>query len=134
MLKFAVASAILLVSTSVDARPPAGPVDPLIAAWFQSLRRDSDRFPCCNVSDCRTVEAASEGLHYRAHIYRDQFVADDLDEPHWTERFGSSRDAWIDVPDNTITVRTDNPTGHPVLCYSVFTDTVFCFLPWEFGG
>jgi hypothetical protein len=128
----------LVFSTGASqARPPEGVApDPAVAAWFRSLRRDKDNFPCCSASDCRQVDTVEEDSagHYRVLVRRSQFVMDEIDMSRWSAANGTASEIWVDVPPDTITIRPDNPTGFPILCYSAYAATTYCFVPREFGG
>jgi hypothetical protein len=79
---------------SASAHLPQG-ADPNseIAKWFKSLR-NSQGLPCCDISDCRRVDARMANGHYEARI----------DEQ------------WATVPDETIK-DIENPTGQYIACY-----------------
>ena len=52
---------------------------------------------------------------------------------NWVRKFGDVSAVWIEVPDERVN-HVDNPTGHPVLCWSTFHDAfngVFCFVPFD---
>src|SRR6266404_2083103 len=82
-----------------------------IAKWFKSLR-NSQGLPCCDISDCRRVDARMANGHYEARI----------DEQ------------WATVPDETIK-DIENPTGQYIACYRYlessrdFPPNFYCFIP-----
>jgi hypothetical protein len=105
----------ILISVAVlsaSAQPPPG-ADPNseIAKWFKSLK-SNDGHPCCDVSDCRRVEARLVNGSYEALV----------------------DDQWAKVPDAAIR-RIENPTGQYIACYTSqdystkFPPYFFCFVP-----
>ena len=87
--------AALLFPAAVGAQPPAD-ADPALAPWFRSLLVPGTSISCCSVTDCRPTEYRIEADHYEALI-------------------GGN---WIVVPPDRILQRTDNPTGHAVVCWT----------------
>jgi hypothetical protein len=79
---------------SASAQPPQG-ADPNseMAKWFKSLRNNQG-VPCCDISDCRRVDARIVNGHYEALI----------DEQ------------WATVPDETIKT-VENPIGQHIAYY-----------------
>jgi hypothetical protein len=107
---FAVLSA-LVMTISASAEPPPG-VNPNsdLAKWFKSLK-DSQGIPCCDISDCRRVEARLADGYYEALINQ----------------------IWARVPEETIR-KVENPTGQYIACYSYYDYSqqyphIFCFVP-----
>jgi hypothetical protein len=104
--------AALAVTLSASAQPPPG-ADPNseIGKWFKSLKNEHG-LPCCDVSDCRRVQARLMEGHYEAMI----------DEQ------------WASVPDSKIR-HVANPTGEYIACYTYYDGTrdppplFFCFVP-----
>jgi hypothetical protein len=50
----------------------------------------------------------------------------------WSSRFGDSPEVWIEIPEAKVNPVL-NPTGHAVLCWSVFgteLNGVYCFMPF----
>jgi hypothetical protein len=50
----------------------------------------------------------------------------------WIAKYGDNPDVWIEIPNSKINV-VQNPTGHAVLCWSVFNSEfngVYCFVPF----
>jgi hypothetical protein len=94
------------------AQPPPG-ADPNseIGRWFKSLKSIKG-VPCCDVSDCRRVEARLVNGYYEALI-------DGL---------------WSRVPDEVIT-NVRNHIGEYIACYSYYDVTrdppphFYCFVP-----
>ena len=106
------ALAALVATLSASAQPPLG-ADPNsdLGKWFKSLKNEHG-LPCCDVSDCRRVEARLSDGHYEALI---------------DER-------WARVPDDKIR-RVENPTRQYIACYMYYDGTrdppphFFCFVP-----
>jgi hypothetical protein len=88
-------AAALLFSATAAAQPPAD-ADPALGPWFRSLLVPGTSISCCSVTDCRATEYRIEADHYEAFI-------------------GGS---WQVVPPDKILQRTDNPTGHAVVCWT----------------
>jgi hypothetical protein len=88
-------AAALLFSPTAGAQPPAD-ADPALGPWFRSLLVPGTSISCCSVTDCRATEYRIEADHYEALI-------------------GGS---WQVVPPDKILQRTDNPTGHAVVCWT----------------
>lgn len=107
-----VASLLALVAEFSRAQPPPG-ADPNseIARWFKSLKSNKG-LTCCDVSDCRRVEARLVNGYYEALI----------DEQWWR------------VPDDVI-ANVRNPIGEYIACYSYYEPTrdppphFYCFVP-----
>ena len=95
---------VVLTGMSADARPPDG-ADPSLAPWFQALRQPGTGISCCSVADCRQTEYRTSGDHYEALI----------------------EDRWLVVPPEKVLSRTDNPTGHAVVCWTPTTG-IMCFV------
>ncbi|TMJ83231.1 MAG: hypothetical protein E6G79_11720 [Alphaproteobacteria bacterium] len=104
--------AVLAAALSASAQPPAG-ADPNseLGKWFKSLKSNNG-LPCCDVSDCRRVQARLTDGYYEALI-----------DEHWAR-----------VPDDKIR-HIENPTGQYVACYAYYDGTrdppphFFCFVP-----
>lgn len=94
----------LLATGAALARPPPN-ADPALHTWYDGLRVPHSRMSCCSVSDCRTVEYRTRGDHYEAFV----------------------EGRWISIPPDKILQRTDNPTGHAVLCWTPALG-VMCFV------
>jgi hypothetical protein len=123
------------------------------ADWFKSLMVPGiPGAMCCTISDCRMVDARwnDRAQHYEARVIRERFsetlrrpnlsqeendaiqMAKDAWMRRWIAKFGDHPDMWIEVPDHKIN-SVQNPTGHPVLCWSVFngeSNGVYCFVPF----
>ena len=84
-----------LVSMAAIAAPPED-ADPSLAPWFNNLRAPWTNALCCSISDCRTTTARIVGDHYEV------FVGGE----------------WRPVPPTAVLQRRDNPTGHPVVCWT----------------
>jgi len=85
----------LVLPAAADAAPPAD-ADPTLAPWFRSLLIPGTSISCCSVTDCRATEYRIEADHYEALI----------------------GERWLVVPSDKILQRTDNPTGHAVVCWT----------------
>ena len=85
----------LLFPAAAGAQPPAD-ADPALGPWFRSLLVPGTSISCCSVTDCRATEYRIEADHYEALI-------------------GGT---WRVVPSDKILQRTDNPTGHAVVCWT----------------
>ena len=125
---------VLLAPDLATARPPSTPEpDPAVAAWFRSLRRDSDHFPCCDAADCRRVEQyKTEDGRYVVLARREDYVMSTQDAEAWDMRWPGQDEVWMTVPRGNVTVRTDNPTGKAILCYSAWANQIYCFVPWDY--
>jgi len=85
----------ILFPATAGGQPPAD-ADPALGPWFRSLLVPGTSVSCCSVTDCRATEYRIEADHYEALI-------------------GGS---WQVVPPDKILQRTDNPTGHAVVCWT----------------
>jgi hypothetical protein len=110
---FSASIVVALVATlPVSAHPPPG-TDPNseMVKWFKSLKSNKGH-PCCDISDCRRVEARLVNGYYEALIDKQ----------------------WARVPDHTIT-NVENPTGQYIACYTYYEATrefpphFYCFVP-----
>jgi hypothetical protein len=88
-------AAALLAAASAVAAPPQN-ADPALAPWFRSLQQPGTAISCCSVADCRPTEYRISADHYEALI-------------------GGN---WLVVPPDKILQRTDNPTGHAIVCWT----------------
>jgi len=95
---------LLMLSTATFAHPPPN-ADMSLAPWFQGLRQPGTGMSCCSIADCRQTDFRVAGAHYEALIEGE----------------------WRPVPPATILERTDNPTGHAVVCYTP-TLGIMCFI------
>jgi hypothetical protein len=98
-----VAAALLLPATALGA-PPEHP-DPALAPWYNNLRQPFTNALCCSLADCRPTEARTNGDSYEAFV-------------------GGQ---WRLVPPEKVLQRSDNPTGHAVVCWTP-TAGVMCFV------
>lgn len=121
--------ALLAVSSSASAAPPAGSdqSSPL-AQWYHTLTVPpamgfGDTALCCSVADCRNVQAEirSDG-HWWAYVDSKTFP----NNPDNSYE-GAAPNGWVQVPDNAVLKRHDNPTGESVLCW--YGGEVRCFIP-----
>ncbi len=95
------------------AEPPEG-ADPAFAPWFRSLRQPRTNQSCCDMADCRTVQYRTAGDHFQA------FIGNEF--PRWS----NAPNAWVDVPNENVLHRLDNPTGEGIACW--FEGRVLCFI------
>jgi hypothetical protein len=92
----AIGSALaLLLAASAAAAPPPN-ADPALAPWFRSLLQPGTGVSCCALADCRPTEYRIKSDHYEAMV-------------------GGK---WVAVPPDKILQRTDNPTGHAIVCWT----------------
>lgn len=97
------AAAVLIAGTAHARAPPDA--DPALAPWFQDLRVPGSGTSCCSVADCRPAEYRTSGDHYEAFI----------------------DGQWLVVPPGRVLQRSDNPTGHAIVCYTP-TLGILCFV------
>lgn len=143
---------MLLVGISAYAAPPPD-AGRQYRDWFRSLTVPG--IPgaiCCTVADCRMVDARwnDRTQHYEAQLARETFsnalrapVSQEDNEAYsvarsawmnrWVAKFGDIPNLWIEVPETKVNT-VQNPTGHAVLCWSLFNDEsngVYCFIPFR---
>ena len=94
MRRIALATVLLLAASAAAAPPPDA--DPALAPWFRSLLQPGTTMSCCSLADCRPTEYRIKADHYEAMV-------------------GGS---WLAVPADKILQRTDNPTGHAIVCWT----------------
>jgi hypothetical protein len=109
----AAASLIYAHPIALRAAPPPG-ADPDLAPWFRSLHQPRTNLSCCDRSDCRTVQYRIVNGHFQA------FIGGEF--PRWQ----SPPYAWVDVPDDSVLHRHDNPTGEGVACWG--GTKIICFV------
>lgn len=95
LVKRVVFLAALLGPAAASAQPPPD-ADPALAPWFRSLLQPGTTVSCCSIADCRATEYRIAADHYEALI-------------------GGQ---WLAVPPDKILDRTDNPTGHAIVCWT----------------
>jgi hypothetical protein len=93
--KWAVLAVTLLLASAAAAQPPPN-ADPALAPWFRSLLQPGTTISCCSLADCRPTEYRIKADHYEAMV-------------------GGK---WLEVPPDKILQRTDNPTGHAIVCWT----------------
>jgi hypothetical protein len=93
-----------LALRAAHAAPPPDP-DPKLAPWYNSLRAPWTNALCCSIADCRPVLSRMVDGHYEAFI----------------------EGVWRAVPDDRVLTRSDNPTGHAVVCWTKRAG-VMCFV------
>ncbi|HET6306775.1 MAG TPA: hypothetical protein VFG12_06285 [Rhodopila sp.] len=111
----AVAAACLVLGDPPHAwaAPPAN-ADPNLGPWFQSLRQPHTNQSCCDSSDCRMVQYRIINGHFQA------FIGGEF--PRWQ----NPPYAWVDVPEESVLHRHDNPTGEGVACWA--GSRIICFV------
>jgi hypothetical protein len=95
------------------AAPPPG-ADPDLAPWFQNLRQPQTNLSCCDRADCRIVQYRVIDGHFQAFIGNE--FARWQNPPH----------AWVDVPEDSVLHKHDNPTGEGVACWAGMR--IICFV------
>ncbi|MEA2775714.1 MAG: hypothetical protein QOF90_1120 [Acetobacteraceae bacterium] len=112
---FAIAVSSLLTGSPITVRAaPPTDADPNLTPWFRSLRQPQTNLSCCDRSDCRTVRYRIVDGHFQA------FIGGEF------SRWQNPPYAWVDVPDNNVLHRHDNPTGEGVACWA--GAQVICFV------
>jgi hypothetical protein len=96
MTRFVFAAAVIVGATVAAIAAPPPNANPALVPWFHSLLQPGTNLSCCSISDCRATE-------YR--IYHD----------HYEAQIGQH---WFAVPPDKILQRTDNPTGHAIVCWT----------------
>jgi hypothetical protein len=144
---------MLLIGVHALAAPPPD-VSGKYSNWFQSLTVPGvPNLGCCTAADCRMVDSRwnTETQRHEARVIREVFsnalkksvlhvnnpeafdAAKRIWIRNWTDRFGDTPEAWIEIPEARIN-HTSNPTGRAVLCWSTFAlhhfNGVFCFVPF----
>jgi hypothetical protein len=90
------ALALLSVLAASAAAAPPQNADPALAPWFRSLLQPGTAMSCCALADCRPAEYRIKTDHYEVLL-------------------GGH---WLAVPPDKILQRTDNPTGHAIVCWT----------------
>jgi hypothetical protein len=85
----------LALASTAAAQPPPN-ADPTLAPWYRSLLQPGTSISCCSIADCRATEYRTTADHYEVLV-------------------GGN---WLPVPPEKILQRTDNPTGHAVVCWT----------------
>jgi hypothetical protein len=109
----AAASLLFSYHSPLSAAPPAN-ADPTLAPWFKSLRQPQTNLSCCDRSDCRAVRYRIVDGHFQAFI-GEEFA-----------RWQNPPHAWVDVPEDSVLHRMDNPTGEGVACWA--GAKIICFI------
>lgn len=112
----AVLAALLALATSPARAAAPGGTDPNsdAARWYHSLLRPDTGTGCCDVSDCRPVNARQRLDHWEVFIDRRSYVG--------------GPDDWVAVPDAKVLHGRENPEGLPVACW-LRSMGVLCFVP-----
>jgi hypothetical protein len=95
---------LALIAGAAAARPPLKP-DPALAPWYRSLLQPGTNYPCCSVADCRRADYRITGNRYEVRI----------------------DGKWLPVLPSKILTRTDNPTGHAIVCWDP-AQGIMCFI------
>jgi hypothetical protein len=103
-MRLAALALLLLLAGSAVAAPPQN-ADPALAPWFRSLLQPGTAISCCSLADCRPTEYRIKADHYEALV-------------------GGN---WVAVPPDKILQRTDNPTGHAIVCWTPLRG-IMCFV------
>jgi hypothetical protein len=104
MRRFILAAMITSLTQAASGAPPED-ADPALAPWFNDLRQPWTNALCCSMADCRPTESRVRGDHYEV------FVGGE----------------WRVVPDDKVLQRSDNPTGHAVVCWTPGAG-ILCFV------
>jgi hypothetical protein len=115
LTKTAIAASCLILGyqRTPRAAPPPG-ADPDLAPWFRSLRQPQTNLSCCDPSDCRSEKYRVLDGHFQAFIGNE--FAPWQNPPH----------ARVDVPEENVLHRHDNPTGEGVACWA--GTRIICFV------
>lgn len=127
---------LLLANTAHAKAPPDWYSDPARTAFFHSLK-DHQGQSCCGDPDpdCRPVKEVRHTMGgYEVLLEKGRFVTTEWQAGRWREIFGDVDEVWKKVPESVVTPRPDNPVGEAIVCYSLTSDHVFCFVPWDIGG
>ena len=151
-MRFVWILALLHIAMAAHGAPPPD-ASGQFSDWFRSLTVPGiPGAPCCTIADCRMVEAKwnDRTQHYEARVTRERFStvvrgltwsreseeAYQIARNHWMQqwlrRYGDNPDFWVEIPETKVNA-VQNPTGHAVLCWSVFNtefNGVFCFVPY----
>lgn len=144
---------LFCVSMPAPAVPPPD-ADGRFREWFRDLSvPGSPGTPCCTAADCRMVDHRwnDQTRRYEARVTPQAFgntisrssmsqadeeaveMARNAWMQRWAAKYGDSNEAWIDIPESRVNP-VANPTGHAVLCWSVFnreSNGVYCFVPFS---
>ncbi len=96
--------ALLPIAAAAAAQPPPNP-DPALKSWFRSLLQPGTNYPCCSIADCRRADYRTTGNRYEVRIHG----------------------KWLPVLPSKILKRTDNPTGHAIVCWDP-AQGIMCFI------
>lgn len=91
-LVYALLAIVVLAPLQASAAPPAN-ADPGLSPWFQSLQTANGN-SCCGVADCRNYPVT-------------------ITDGRYTVLYEGKQ---LPVPPETISTRTDNPTGDYIAC------------------
>lgn len=132
MKKFMLTAALLFSFHSYAAPPLGQPVNPEMHDWYQSLK-DPNGVSCCNEADCRSIEEYNQDKegHWHVLIPRDVFTDTEWNKAAWKNNFGDVEGIWETIPDSKVIFKLTNPTGKAQLCFQVYNNYIYCFLPWE---
>jgi len=126
MMRLSVCSAIFAfcaAGSAATAKPPPGPIDPAIHAWFESLVR-ADGLHCCGAADCR-IAAPGE-------LRTDDNGFEILLNGEWQP-----------VPESMLVHRENGPFAATIICKShdytvapsgvIAQEKLYCVVPYAGG-
>ncbi|HEY6018807.1 MAG TPA: hypothetical protein VIY48_02640, partial [Candidatus Paceibacterota bacterium] len=96
--------------------------DPVVRAWYATVKRSSDGFPCCGEADAYWCDSITvEGDKTFCAITDDR---DDgpLMRPHIP--IGTK----FEITPDKYAYRHGNPTGHSILFVGIKYNTIYCFV------
>lgn len=134
MWLYCLALALILVAPAYAQEPNTAPLDPVVQAWFESTHRESDNLGCCaeKTVHCRRVEEFRDSMdRFVVLMLRDEFATTPEELAAWNRLFPGQDRALLTIPKEAIAVRANSPVGGAGLCYSVLTDTIYCFTPLD---
>lgn len=116
-LLFAIAAFCTAGSPAI-AKPPPGPIDPAIHAWFESLVR-ADGLHCCGAADCR-IAAPGE---LRTGDNGFEILLNGV---------------WQPVPESMLVHRENGPFAATIICKAhsddiLVGDKLYCVVPYAGG-
>lgn len=95
---------LVAFAATASAAPPPN-ADPALSPWFEDLRQPGTGRSCCSVADCRPVDYRIIHNHYEAFVGQQ----------------------WVEVPEDKVLHRFDNPTGRAVACWTPALG-IICFV------
>jgi len=112
------ACAVCVSSVAAVAKPPPGPIDPAVHAWFESLVR-ADGTHCCGVADCRI--ASPNEVRVGANGFEVYLNG-----------------VWQSVPESMMVRRENGPFAATIICKThsedeLTPDKLYCVVPYAGG-